>query len=83
MQITEKLPVGIKGISKMMKMMPEEVRLCPYFEKIRNSFKDFNYGVLSKDKLIENLSVMDDSDGKYSIFNEGIANAIDIIKACY
>ena len=83
MQRGEKLPVGIKGISRMMKMMPEEVRMCPFFEEVRSIFRDYNYGVLSKDKLIEKLSNIDEGDGRFDIFNKGIENAINMIQVCY
>lgn len=80
MQFKQKLPTGKEEISKMMGLIPEELSACPHFKKIRENFKDYNFGVLKKNELIDNLKNLTKQD---DYFYDGIHNAITLIKACY
>lgn len=80
MQFNQKLPIGISEISKMMGVSKEELRVFPHFATVRESFKDYNFGVLSKKALINKLSTIKPSDDYYL---NSINNVISVIEACY
>lgn len=80
MQTSHKLPIGINEISKMMGVSNEELRVFPHFKTVRESFKDYNFGVLSKKALIDKLLDIKTKDDYYL---DSINNAISVIEACY
>ena len=54
--IKTRLPEGLSGIAKLMELDKAELRAWPYYKEVVNLFKDYNFGVLKKEKLIEKLS---------------------------
>ena len=54
--IKTKLPQGLTGISNLMELDKSEVRAWPYYKEVATLFKDYNFGVLKKEKLLEELS---------------------------
>lgn len=85
MRINTKLPQGLTGISKLMGMQNEEVRACPYYKELVNLFKDYNYGVLHKESLIQRLKDISNKCNKEGIeyFAEGVNNASTAIAVLY
>lgn len=82
---TNKIPVGIAGIAKLMKLAVEEVRVWKHYDSVRGLFKDYNFGVLNKTKLFERLdeiSVKCINDKEYH-YSTGIDNAKATINAVY
>lgn len=85
MQNTMKIPVGVTAISNLMEMKPSEIKFWDKFQEVRNLLKDYNYGVLSKDSLIDKLydvSVRCANDKIYH-YSTGIDNLISSIKLSY
>ena len=80
-----KLPEGLNKISTLLGLSTDEVRAWEYFKEIQNSFKDYNFGVLKKEELIDKL--MDISyqcaDKKIFYFCTAIDKAVAQIKLCY
>lgn len=93
MRLKTKLPITVSGIADIMEMSTEEIRAWPLFGEVRELFKDYNFKVLSKDKLILKLlavsekcaikSVDEHEKGGYYHYSTGIDNAIAAIKLCY
>lgn len=85
MQSTMKIPVGVTAISNLMEMKPSEIKFWDKFQEVRSLLKDYNYGVLSKNKLVEKLydvSLRCANDKTYH-YSTGIDNLIDNIKLVY
>ncbi len=85
MQSTMKIPVGVTAISNLMEMKPSEIKFWDKFQEVRDLLKDYNYGVLTKSKLIEKLyevSVRCAKDKSYH-YSTGIDNLISSIKLSY
>ena len=82
MPITTKLPESRTAIAKMMGVTKEEAMAWPYFEDVRNAFKDFNLGVLHKEGIICKLNTIM-AKCNYEHYRNGIGNIISTIKRCY
>lgn len=82
---TSKIPVGISDLSKMMKMTEVEVKFFPKLKALRQLLKDYNFGVLPKKKLVDQLEVMkgeciDENIGAYA---EGVGELKGVIQYRY
>lgn len=85
MQSTIKIPLGVTAISNLMEMKPSEIKFWDKFQEVRDLLKDYNYGVLSKDRLVNKLydvSVRCANDKTYH-YSTGIDNLISSIKLSY
>ncbi len=85
MQMTTKLPQGLTGISRFMGMQTEEVKEWPHYKEVASLFKDYNMGVLSKERLLEKLSSVLNKckEDELDYFCEGLENVTEAIKICY
>ena len=80
-----KVPVGIKSLAQMMAMEEVEVRFFPKTEDVRALLKDYNFGMLSKPKLLEKLDALRDEclEGNFDTYAEGIASLKSSIQYHY
>lgn len=92
MSLCTKLPIGVKGIAEIMEMEESEVRAWPFFDQMRETFKDYNFGMLTKDAVILKLLSISEkcaakscegSEGGYYQYATGIDNAIAAIRICF
>jgi len=92
MHLNFKLPISISGIAEIMEMNEEEIRNWPQFGEVRDFFKDYNFNVLGKEKLIKKLRAISEQcaikneekqNGCFYQYIAGIENAITTIKLCY
>lgn len=78
----KKLPTGVKGIAQAMEMGQCELMHWGHYKEVRDIFIDFNFGVLTKDQLIQKMLRISEQcaiESQYH-YSVGIDNAIAMIK---
>ena len=80
-----KIPVGIKSLANMMAMEEVEVRFFPKIEGLRAVLKDYNFNMLTKQKLVEKLEAMKAECLEENLDNyaEGIGGLVRAIQYRY
>lgn len=83
--LSMKIPVGVKSLAQMMAMDEVEVRFFPKIEKLRALLKDYNFNVLTKQKLLERLEAMkaECQNESYDNYAEGIGGLVRAIQYRY
>lgn len=82
---TKKLPEGLTGIAGIMEMKKEEIQAWEFYKEVRQLFKDYNFQVLNKERLISKLTDISLQCANKQIYHysTGIDNAVSAIRACY
>lgn len=85
MYCKHKVPISIKAIAKLMNMLEAEVREWPYLENMRDALKDYNFGVFTKQQLVEKLNDISVKCAEAQIYHysQGIDKAVETIKVNY
>ena len=83
--LSMKVPVGIKSLAQMMAMEEVEVRFFPKIEGLRAVLKDYNFNMLTKQKLVEKLEAMKAECLEENLDNyaEGIGGLVRAIQYRY
>ena len=82
MFIKKKAPIGVKEIAKLMGLEEAEVRAWPHLSDMRTALTDYNFGMLSPEKLVNRLNEISakcDAAELYH-YSAGISNAISVLK---
>lgn len=83
--LSMKVPVGIKSLAQMMAMEEVAVRFFPKIEGLRAVLKDYNFNMLTKQKLVERLEAMKAECLEENLDNyaEGIGGLVRAIQYRY
>ena len=83
--LSTKIPVGVKSLAQMMAMDEVEVSFFPKIEGLRSVIKDYNFNMLTKQKLVEKLEAMKAEclEEKLDNYAEGIGGLVKAVQYRY
>jgi len=80
-----RIPIGIKKLAEMMAMTESEVRFFPKLDDLREHLKNYNYGMYTKNVLVDNLKILQQRcvESKLDAYVEGVNNLISAVQYRY